>query len=225
MRDWLANALDACTLTPKAERYLLGRGVSSEMISDLGLCVWQPLSFDAPLEDFRKKYGPRCKGLTGWLVTPLHNPRGRIIGFEARSMEKKRISRYLLPTAEWNPVWIGIQEAMPKVWTGGAVWIVEGLFDMTAMRRVVHQREAVLSSLQARVTDEHLRFLKRFASSVNMVYDRDEAGRRATRMALSNMRKIGISCRDVPYRGWKDPGEIWENTGDDGLRRAFSIYL
>ena len=225
MNTWLIEAIQACTLPPQAETYLFGRGVSSDMISDLGLCVWQNLATPAPHEEFCKKYGSRGQKLAGWLVTPLYSPRSKLVGFEARSMKEKRVSRFLLGQAAWNPVWIGIQDAMPKIWDGGAVWIVEGVFDLTAMRRVVSQRDAVLSSLQARVTDEHLTFLKRFVSSVNMVYDHDEAGRRATRKALSNMRKIGIPCRDIPYRNGKDPGEIWEKFGDGGLRSAFSVYL
>lgn len=211
-------------MTQQVEEYLLGRGASTEWIREMGLREWVPLSDAAPSEEFRAKYGDTGVKLSGALITPLLSPRMKVLGFEARSITKKIVSRFVLPGAAWNPIWIGIQAAMPAIWSGGAVWIVEGIFDLFAMRHVVSQRDAVLSSLQARITDEHLLFLKRFASSVNMVYDRDEAGRRATTVALGRMRKKGISCRDVPYRGYKDPGEMWEKTGTEGVQRAFARY-
>ena len=66
-----------------------------------------------------------------------------------------------------------------------------------------------------------------------MVYDNDETGRRQTVGyvdtvtgkrrwgALDVLRRVGVKARDVPYRGGKDPGEIWEKQGTAGLRRAF----
>ena len=66
-----------------------------------------------------------------------------------------------------------------------------------------------------------------------MVYDNDQTGRDQTFGkiiaatgkkqwgALDTLSRVGVKCQDRPYRGGKDPGEIWEHTGTDGLKRAF----
>lgn len=222
---WLEEALRGLRLDQEMEEYLLGRGGPPELIKAMGLVTWEQLSVDVPYDDFCAKYGRRGEGLVGALITPLYSPRSRLLGFEARSIRKKKLSRFVLPEANWNPVWIGIREAMPKIWAGGTVWVVEGIFDLFAMRRIIPKRDAVLSSLQARLTDNHLQFISRFVPTVNMVYDRDEAGRRATKRGMFRLRQLGVPCRDLVYSGGKDPGQIWEERGEDVLRETFAIYL
>jgi len=56
-----------------------------------------------------------------------------------------------------------------------------------------------------------------------LVYDRDEAGRVGTRRALKDFQLNGIEGRDFPYSGGKDPGEIWDQYGSQGLIKSFSF--
>jgi len=212
----------------------LGRGIKSRAVTELKLREWHPGSDPAPDERFSKKYGPRWQVFKGHLAVPLFSPRGMLIGVEFRCWQgKKNLSRYLLPEAAWNPVFIGMPRAVPKMWAGGDVWIGEGLFDMGAMEHIVPETDAVLASLRAKMTQKHVEFLQRFVKgTVHMVYDRDEAGRRGTLGwvdetgkrkwgALDALKRVGVSCRDVPYNGGKDPGEVWVHSGTEGLRRAF----
>jgi DNA primase len=133
----------------------------------------------------------------------------------------------LEPDSKWIAPWIGIQQAMPSLWEGFEVWVVEGLFDLFALDWVVPERVTVLSSLKARLTKNHVRFLRRFASSVCMVYDLDEAGHKGTRKALYDLKEVGVSCRSLVYKGGKDPGEIWDRNGVEGLKKSFdtSYYI
>ena len=69
---------------------------------------------------------------------------------------------------------------MPKIWSGGNVWIVEGLFDLLAMEWVVPETDAILGTFKAGMSHAHVEFLRRFCTGlVNMVYDQDDAGQRA----------------------------------------------
>jgi len=189
------------------------------------------------MEDFRARYGATGNQLRGWLVYPLRDGRGGLLGFEARNLQKKEVTQYKLPRAFWNPVFIGLHRAMPKLWDGSDVWIGEGLFDMGALEHIVPEQDAVMAALTAKINQSHIKFLSRFVrGTVHLVFDRDEKGRKAAIGyideetgkekwgAIKSMVRVGIRCRDVSYRcppGCKDPGDIWERGGDVGLRMAF----
>ena len=245
VKDWLDHALTAFSLTEEAEGYLLGRGISEERIRDLGLVLWDATRITASAPDpafcdRKSGHGPKGERLQGRLCTPIRGPRGQLLGVEARAWGgEKRVTQYLLPDANWNPVFIGLTPAvMLKVWNGANVWVGEGLFDMGAMEHVIPETDVALATLRARVSAGHAQFLHRFCSGwVNMVYDNDETGRqqthgyvdRATNKrrwgAIEILSRVGVRARDIPYRGGKDPGEIWDRGGVEGLRRAFAGNL
>lgn len=221
----------------------MGRGVSESSIDRLQIGVWSPPEDPAPDPVFRDRYGDNGELLADRLVYPLRSPRGGLIGFESRSMHEKSVTRYLLPEAAWNPVLIGFPAAMEKVWAGGDLWVVEGLFDLTALERIIPERDAVVASVRAKLTQKHVEWIRRFmglgnaTSQVYMVYDNDETGRRGVVGyvdestgklrwgALKQLESVHVSAVDVRYRGGKDPGEIWERTGTEGLRAAFAHVL
>ena len=245
MRDWLDHALTEFSLTEEAEGYLLGRGVTEERIRDLGVVLWESSRVgsaapDPSFCDHKSGHGPKGERLRGYLCTPIRNPRGRLLGFEARAWGgTKRVMQYLLPDAKWNPVFIGLTPAtMRKVWDGANVWIGEGLFDMGAIEHVIPSTDVAFATLRARVSQEHAQFLRRFCSGcVNMVYDNDETGRKQTFGyvdpatgkrrwgAIDTLSRVGVRVRDIPYRGGKDPGEVWDKGGVAGLRLAFAGNL
>ena len=249
---WLSEVWDEQVLTREVEEYLLRRGARTESYQELEIITWGVPYSPGPedglithdpmrlvIEDatFQAKYGaPKGLDLTGWLACPVVSPKGKVIGFEARNTEKKALSEFLLPEAAWNPVWLGLcPSVMQRIWDGGDVWVVEGLFDLFPMQWLVPEDDVVLATLRARLTDKHVEFLRRFCQGwVHMVYDQDEQGRKATFGwtdqegrrrwgALDKLKRVGLKCRDVPYSGGKDPGEIWDLGGARALRSYFKL--
>ena len=221
--------------------------MSEGLIEGLDIGVWPshfPEDFGpAPSGPFHWRHGPQGNGgnpkmtpLTDTLIIPLYSPRGGLIGLESRGIEEKKLTRFLLPSAQWNPVFIGLPLGMERIRAGGTIWIVEGVFDLGPLQLAVAETDVVLSSLRARLTDQHVEFLRRHArGGVHMVYDNDETGQRGTHDwhddngklrwgALTRLSYAGVECRAIPYAGGKDPGEIWEQTGTEGLRKALRIF-
>lgn len=241
MKDWLDAALASLSLSEEAEGYLLGRGLQEERIRDLGIVVWDSdVVGRAPDPDFREAHGDKGHRWNNRVCIPIRSPRGALIGVEARVWAgEKKVSQFLLPEAHWNPVLIGLTPAvMQRIWDGGNVWVGEGLFDAAAMEHVIPKSDAAIATLRARVSEPHATFFKRFAQGwVNLVYDNDETGRKQTNGyvdektgkrrwgAIEVLTRVGVKARDIPYRGGKDPGEIWERSGVPGLRRAFAASL
>lgn len=225
-------------LSEEAEGYLLGRGMREERISEIGVALWNSLrvTSDPPDSAFAKTLGHRGVYVAGNLVFPLRAPHGDLIGVEFRAWRgEKKMRQYLLEESAWTPMFAGMTPSrMRRIWEGGDVWIVEGIFDAAALEHIVPSTDAVLGTLRARVSKAHAEFLSRFCrGTVHMAYDQDETGRNMTfgytdattkkRVwgALDSLRRVGVQCRDVPYTGGKDPGEIWDAGGIPALKHAF----
>ena len=234
--SWLDVALSNLTLTEDVEGYLLGRGAKESSIMSDGMVTWQRMSEPSPDPAFREMAKPYGERFEGYAVCPAYSPRGTLIGFEARNTHRKHIMDYRTSEAAWSPFFLGMRRAMPKIWAGGDVWIVEGQFDLYPLEWAVPETDAVLATVRAKLSNAHIEFLSRFCKGrVHMCYDRDETGRKAThsytdektgkyRMgALERLRRVGLKCQDVPFQGYKDPGEIWDAGGVNAVRAAFAI--
>lgn len=242
MREWLGGVFESGRCLPgDLLGYLLGRGMQEETIHRLGISLWKTPADSPPDSDFVERYkGGRY--LEDRLVCPALSPRGDLIGFEARTwhpLDGKHITDFRLPEAYWNPFFLGLTpEIMTRLWEGADVYLVEGLFDLAALERVV--TGVVLSTVRAKVSDAHVEFLRRHLRrgfGVYVVYDNDETGQKQTHGwidektgkrrwgALDRLQRVGVSCQHVGYRGGKDPGEIWDRGGNDELKRAFAHII
>lgn len=228
------------SLCPEHEGYLLGRGAKEETIPRLGFKTWQPLPHASEDPDFRARYQSHGEYLEGWLLWPLYSPRGEFMGFAGRNTPEKVMTRHMLPLFQWNPIWTGLTPyQMHKIWLGGSVWIVEGIFDLLPMEYVIPERDVVLASERASLTEAHVQFLRRFVTTpdqkVHMVYDNDPTGRlgmfggrdnagKFQRGALKDLEGVNVAANAVPYRG-KDPGEVWLSGGVNAMLRTFNSFF
>lgn len=235
--NWLADHFPTLTLYEDHAGYFLGRGAQEASLLRLGVKSWQPLPEDAPDPEFRDRYGDRGEKLEGWVLWPLYSPRGRVLGFAGRKAGEKVITRYLLPEAAWQPIWTGLTpETMQRIWDGGDIWIVEGIFDLFPLEWTVPVKDAVLGSERARLTDKHIEFLRRFCrgagQQVYMVYDNDDPGRKAIFGwedetgkkrwgALKRLERVKVRASAPKYRG-KDPGEVWNQGGVAAVQAIFN---
>lgn len=248
MSSWLLDVIESGSLSEETEGYLLGRGLKSSRIEELRIFEWNStlIEQDAPDPIFcnlvpnqtKKGPGPRGASLNGRICIPLWGPRGNILGFEARSTNGPKINiQYRTPEAHWSPVFGGMSvNTMQKIWEGANIWIVEGIFDMSALEQILPKQDVALATLRARMSHENALFLSRFSrGSVNMAYDNDPTGRKQTLGyidpqtnrrrwgALDILSSVGIRARDIQYRGGKDPGEIWDRGGSEALKKAFNL--
>lgn len=232
---WLLDHLQTLDLGEDTEGYLFGRGAQQHVLDRLGIREWREASTPAPGPHFSRLYGPKGHKLNGWVVIPLWSPSGALLGIEARSREVKKITEFRVPEASWNPVMIGAVDAAEKLWAGGSVWVVEGVYDLFAMSWVIPKEDAVIATLKAGLSKAHVSFFSRLCTNrIYMVYDNDETGRKATYGwvdpttqkrrfgALELLQHENLHVVDYRYRG-KDPGEVWSSGGFRKLQTTFSI--
>ena len=217
-------------LTETTRDALSARGVSDEQMAQYQIGYLGQGLPDLPYtEDFLgwSRAGAR---ISDAFVLPLTTATGLIQGFQFRSVDRAR-KGYLnyMPYKE-EALLFGLAQALPHVWKTGAVWLVEGAFDLFPIQR---HFPGVIATLTAKVPDNLVALLRRLAQAVLVGYDADPAGQAATKQ-FDRAYKSAFNIHPVSYppvviqgttRCIKDPGELWEAWGDDQVGRFVQTVL
>ena len=169
-RDWL---------TARARK----AGISAAALERVGLIVRSEKS-PVPHERFR-----------GRLIFPIHDPRGRTLGFGGRilpSIEQKnaeaglKAAKYLnspeTPLFQKRRILYGADLARPLARAEGWVAVVEGYTDVIAAHQVGLSN--VVGTLGTALGDDHVTALRRLSDRAVLVFDGDEAGQKAADRSL-----------------------------------------
>lgn len=219
--EWIASGL---TAPLSYNDYLSSRGVTES--TSIKFHSWTPPQTPSPCPKFTSTFGALGLRLKEQLLVPIHSPRGVILGFEARQIlpdGSKKVTQYRNHYAQWNPYFLGAEKAFKTLWAGGDIWIVEGMFDMVSLERVVPSSDAVISTLRAGMDKVSMEMIERFCSqhsTIHICYDNDETGRNKTEWLYRLFLKSGLRVTKPVYRG-KDPNEVWKLGGDTLLKRYF----
>lgn len=225
IESWIQDQLDKTTLSPEHERYLVKRGVDEN--TSVQFHTWKKTESSAPCSKFAYIYGQNGEKIDGQLVYTIKSPRGKILGMEARksfSDGTKKVYQYRTLSSSWNPYMIGSEKALSALWNGCDLWIVEGVFDLISIEKVIPQCDAVASTLRAGMDRTTLETIANFASKASTVYiayDNDETGQKKAKWLKYNLNQLGTRSVIWQFRGGKDPNEIWMRGKEKALRRAF----
>jgi DNA primase len=127
----------------------------------------------------------------GRLIIPIHDPRGRAVGFGARSLDPKGQPKYInSPQSEIfdkSHLLYGLHRAARAMRAQDKAVIVEGYTDV--IRAHAAGFENVVASLGTALTEPHLRLLKRYTHTIVLALDSDAAGQAATLRGLEVARE------------------------------------
>ena len=79
-----------------------------------------------------------------------------------------------------------------------------------------------VAPLGTSLTDEQITIVKPFVDSIQLSFDSDGAGQKATKRAIYMCRKHGITVKVIRLSGGKDPAEIMINFGPETLTNEIS---
>ena len=111
----------------------------------------------------------------------------------------------------------GLWQARQEVRREDRVLVVEGNFDVVSL----HARGItnVVAPLGTAFTTEQARKLKRYSQHVTLLFDGDNAGRRAARAAREPCREAGLLANVASLPEGRDPDEIVKEGGPEAIRR------
>ena len=97
--------------------------------------------------------------------------------------------------------------------------LCEGYMDVIAMHQAGFTN--TVAALGTSFPEEQMQLIARYADRINLIFDADGAGQKATRRAIENLRRTGLDVRVVTIPDGKDPDEFIRKNG----AAAFKLLL
>ncbi|RMH02665.1 MAG: DNA primase [Aquificota bacterium] len=142
----------------------------------------------------------------GRVVLPIRDIKGRVVAFGARAIDGSKPKYINSPESEFfkkRQTLFGLYQAKDYIKELGQAVLVEGYFDVISL----HQEgiRNVVAPLGTAFTQEHAKLLSPLCKEVLLLYDGDEAGRRAVRLSVPLLLQEGLEVRVVYLPQGEDP--------------------
>ncbi|WP_406696437.1 DNA primase [Singulisphaera sp. Ch08] len=204
-RDWL---------TTRAAK----EGISIDFLERAGLVVRSKESPGLTRERFR-----------GRLMFPIHDLRGRTLGFGGRILPQverslvaagKNVAKYLnspeTPLFQKRKILYAADLALAPAREMGWVAVVEGYTDVIAAYQVGLRN--VVGTLGTALGDDHVLMLRRLTDRVVLIFDGDDAGQSAADRSLELFLAHEVDVRVLTLPSKLDPCEFLLAEGADAFR-------
>lgn len=232
--EWYARRLRESEDAARARSYLVERGFDLERLAPLGL------GFAPRGDEFRdamKKLGLADGVLSeagllaqredgslrarfwGRLLFPIHDLRGRPVGFGGRILgegEPKYLNSPDSTLFHKGRMLYNLHHAKQAIRQEEQAIVVEGFFD--TLRLVDLEFQHVVAPLGTALTPDQAALLKRFTGQVTVFYDADAAGLRATFRAADQLLGVGCRVAVATLPPGQDPDVFARKEGADAVK-------
>jgi DNA primase len=229
---------EALTRRPEgapARSYLQQREVDPETAAAYGL-GYAPERRDGLVQLFRAKKFPLelpeqlgiiRKGERGWydllhsrLIFPIRDKQGQPIGFAGRVLDNslpKYINSPESPLYRKSSVLFGVDLALRDIRQSETALLVEGYFDHLALYRAGIRN--ALATCGTALTDGHIALLKKHAQRICLLFDGDNAGRKATVRAMELCMEQALPVYVISLPQGEDPDSFLQQQGVEAFNQ------
>lgn len=225
------------TENTKALDYILARGISMDTIKKFQLGYsssprdllyflkekWFETKFIVDsglfLSETRDKF-------FGRIVFPIANTMWHTVAFTGRVMDDA-MPKYLNSPAshifDKSSILYGFHLAKQSIAKSGDVYIVEWQMDTIALHQAWVDNSVGISGTA--LTKEHIRLLRRFAKTIYLALDSDNAWVKATFASIENLLNADIEIKIIHIPNGKDPDEYTKSGGDFAALRESALSV
>ena len=198
----------------KTIEYLRAKGHSLKEIEDIGIA-------------FARSEGTADHN-AGRLIFPLFNPRGQLVGFSARQLEKDGSAKYInspeTPIFHKGENLYNYHRIASSAHRDGYCYLVEGFMDVMSCHRAGITNAVAL--MGTALTKEQVQLLKRLKCEIRLCLDGDAPGQAAMIKNSQLLSKSGVAHRIVDYQGdLRDPDDIYNEDGKEALLKRLNVLL
>jgi DNA primase len=198
---------------PRGDEFLTAMrklGYADERLMEAGLVV-------------KREDGSIRPRFWGRLLFPIHDLRGRVVGFGGRVLgegEPKYLNSPDSVVFHKGRLLYNLHHAKTAIRRAEAAVIVEGYFDV--LRLVEAGIEHVIAPLGTGLTTDQAQLLRRFAEQVLLLYDADAAGLRATFRAADELLRAGCHVSVATLPQGRDPDQLAREGGAAAVQAVLS---
>lgn len=162
------------------------------------------------------------------IVFPLHNQQGEVVGFSGRIYKPTQHDSKYINSPESDIFNKGqtlyhYHKCKEAVKQEGFVYLLEGFMDVIAMYKAgIENTVAIMGTA---LTKGHIQAIRRLTSTVHLCLDGDSAGQVAMSKAARLLSEAGLSVKIIILPDGKDPDEIFESDGENGLKEILKKVL
>ena len=223
---------------PNAIDYLKRRGLTGAVAAHFGIgyapADWQSLAGAFPAYDepaleaaglvIAGEGGKRYDRFRDRIMFPIHDSRGRVIGFGGRVLdagEPKYLNSPETAVFSKGKELYGLYLARNAIRDAGRVVVVEGYMDVVALAQ--HGVAYAVATLGTSTTAIHAQKLLRLTDSVVFCFDADAAGRKAAWRALENVLPVLVDGKEARFLflpEGEDPDDFVRQRGRAAFEQA-----
>ena len=190
---------------------LKGQGFSEQKLESAGLIA-------------RRDNGELYERFRGRVIFPVFNATGRIAGFGGRVLPgaPNHLAKYInSPDTEVyhkSQILYGLFQAKDSIRKKGFAILVEGYADVLAVFQA--GIENVVAASGTSLTTEQLSLLKRYTSTIVLLFDADKAGKNASVRGIDLALEAGFDVYGVVLDSGEDPDSFIRLKGRDAFESA-----
>lgn len=213
--------------------YFLNRGLTRSTIKRFGL-GYAPDEWDMLLKHLKAKgYRPGemvdagvvktgrknnyYDAFKNRVMTPIIDVRGNVIAFGGRVLDDSK-PKYIntSDTLVYKKTNELFALNLAKDSKADSLILCEGYMDVISMHQAGFTN--AVAGCGTALTNEQVRLIGRYANEVVLLYDADEAGRKALAKAVELFKQTNLKIRIPELKGGKDPDEIIRKFGRDKFK-------
>ncbi len=204
------------------ERFGLGYapGSGNRLMKVLEAEGFQPEQMDPSGLVAKNEEGRRYDRFRDRLMFPIHNESGKVIAFAGRALQAEAQPKYLNSpeTAIYKKSFVlyNLHRAKETVRREQCAVLVEGYMDVIGLDRASVQGS--VASCGTALTPQQVRMLRRYAETVVVNFDPDQAGQNATQRSIQLLLEEGIKVRVLALPDGLDPDEFCGRHGGERYR-------
>lgn len=173
------------------------QGIQTEKLVEIGL-----------LSDY--KNGKVVDKFAGRIIFPIRDIKGSLVAFGGRAIHPKQSPKYLnSPESQIyhkGKVLYGLFNNLEYIKEKSSVVVVEGYMDVISLWQIGIKNS--VATLGTALTPEHAKLLVKYSKDVYLMFDSDEAGKKASLQAAKTIISQGVVPKLAVYEGYKDPDEL-----------------
>jgi DNA primase len=191
--------------------HLVNKGIDSDKLEHAGLTG-------------RRDSGESYERFRGRLMFPVFNATGRIVGFGGRIMPgaPKELAKYInSPDTQIyhkSQILYGLFQGKDAIRRAGFAILVEGYADVLAVFQ--SGIENVVAASGTSLTVEQLQLLRRYTTSIVLLFDADTAGKNATMRGIELAIEAGFDVNTVILPSGEDPDSFIRLNGREAFESA-----
>ncbi|MCX7738059.1 MAG: DNA primase [Hydrogenothermaceae bacterium] len=237
---------DSLIYSEDVKEYLKSRGVSSNAIKHFEI-GYSPKEAERFLEfckernlDIQKlveigvlsnyENGRLVNKFSGRVIFPIKDLKGNVVAFGGRALYQNMTPKYInSPESivyQKGKILYGMFENLNYIKEKYQAIVVEGYIDLISLWQLGVRN--IVATLGTAFTPHHSKMLSKFVQTVYLMFDNDDAGKKATIQAAKALLSEGIDVRYVIYDDSKDPDEFSKKGSKavlDSIEHAQNIIL